>query len=1151
MITGRAMTAGSRRALLIGVEEFSEDPDIPRLKAPRRDVAAMRRLLGSSEVGEFELEPPCINEPEFVLSRRIQDFFDRGRRDDVLLLYFAGHGMLDDYGKLHLAASDTERERLASTSIPASYLLERIHSSQSRHIFVLLDCCYAARLAEHFRGPDDDIRLDDQFDGPSAGISILSASSKLQPARESPEQSVFAQAVIAGLEDGSADLNGDGLVHIGELYQFLRQRLEDAGDRQLPRLLHDTGGKEPHIARVPGRREPESDFARYETEVLGPAVTQRKRVTRDIVKRYFLRGDFDNPDYVIDPEQVSRDVDRVIDCWDRQRGTAPREVVNALRKDHEKIYKPLFDELSNGNAGPLRHAIQIGRQAPGLVDRILELTDELRLIDAESLQQFYEEGLSTSAVQEALDAADVEVVSPWSYPPDPPAPCLDRLTEDLATLDCRHIGDLLYPPDRRSGRPAVTSGDNGDIVLSRSLLETAAASAPGRWADSALTTAQRIFQLLDTLEERELRDLLTWQLLTRLQPLAADRANPQRLAAEAQKLGLDEKAARRLAYALIHSPVPRPDEHAERLLALVARGSVVEAGRELGQAAADHIPPGPGELAAQVRGWLARSEAWLRKASMSTAPDEVATLVARAHALTPDLTISPELMRRLAPEPATGLDHDLRDGQVLVTWQRSASSVGTIRYAVRRYRSAQCPRPGRGGILVARTPQAQLLDEHTPVNEPLWYTVTAERDGVPGDESDPHGPVLVQPDVTDERITGGDGTVEIRWRTPPQALRVLIFRSTSEEANREQVLAGPPYAIVDSLAGAEDRYVDTGVVNERYYGYWLVVAYRVTGGEEHRTCGRFLDTTPAPPPQAAVITGVTLLPDDPVRLAVDVAAPAIGRLRLLAASRTPQPAGTMLPAAQVSRVGDILQVSEREAEAGSSVIRLLVEPPAAETTLVVVTVSGERAILGDRLPWRPVVSLGPVFAERRGDFLRVSFDWQQGIEEVLLRWEQPGRGQQEITVTEARMIQVPVTGASVSVAALPVFSVGAYSLTDRPSVREVPPRPVVDYCFDHVDHSAVHRLLNRPPKLLLRLVARQEVCVPRLLLVGKRGMAQPLTPDGCEFLLTRTDLLLPAGQPVSFELPRPRPRGTYWLACFAPDSGIDLRDPPVENRRIR
>ena len=368
--------------------------------------------------------------------------------------------------------------------------------------------------------------------------------------------------------------------------------------------------------------------------------------------------------------------------------------------------------------------------------------------------------------------------------------------------------------------------------------------------------------------------------------------------------------------------------------------------------------------------------------------------------------------------------------------------------------------------------------------------------------------------------------------------------------SQEQRPTGDPYAIIE--AGAEDRYVDTGVVNERYYGYWLVVAYRAAEGVEQHTDGRFVGTTPASPPRPTVITSITLLSDDRMRLAVDVAAPAVGHLCLLAAHRTPRPLGTLIPASQVPQVGDLLRVSEHAStESGLSVIRLLVEPPAAETTLVIVTVSGERAALGARLRWRPVVDLGPIFAERRGDQLRVSWDWPTGLEEVLLRWQQPGHSQRETTVTRGNETQVPVTGAGVSLAALPVFRVGAYRLTGRPSVTDVAPRPVVEYFFDRVDNSPLHRLMGRQPRLFLRLVARQEVSVPRLLLVGKPGGSQPVTPDGCQPLLTQTDLPLAANEPVSFELSPPNVSGHYWLACFAPESGIDLRDPPVENRRIR
>jgi hypothetical protein len=74
------MTAGSRRALLVAVEIFDADSDIKKLQAARRDVGALRSLLGSREVGEFDLEPPCVNERDYELRHRRQDFFATARR---------------------------------------------------------------------------------------------------------------------------------------------------------------------------------------------------------------------------------------------------------------------------------------------------------------------------------------------------------------------------------------------------------------------------------------------------------------------------------------------------------------------------------------------------------------------------------------------------------------------------------------------------------------------------------------------------------------------------------------------------------------------------------------------------------------------------------------------------------------------------------------------------------------------------------------------------------------------------------------------------------------------------------------------------------------------------------------------------------------
>ncbi|GAA0657233.1 hypothetical protein GCM10010193_04850 [Kitasatospora atroaurantiaca] len=63
---------------------------------------------------------------------------------DLLLVYYAGHGLLDGLGRLHLALSGTDPGFLAGTALPADLLAEIVRDSPARHRVVILDCSFAA-----------------------------------------------------------------------------------------------------------------------------------------------------------------------------------------------------------------------------------------------------------------------------------------------------------------------------------------------------------------------------------------------------------------------------------------------------------------------------------------------------------------------------------------------------------------------------------------------------------------------------------------------------------------------------------------------------------------------------------------------------------------------------------------------------------------------------------------------------------------------------------------------------------------------------------------------------------------------------------------------------------------------------------------------
>ena len=85
-----------RFALILASSEF-EDATLRRLMAPPQDAEDLRQVLADPEIGGFEVTT-YANAPSSTLSEAIEAFFDGRRRDDMLLLYYSGHGIKDMEG---------------------------------------------------------------------------------------------------------------------------------------------------------------------------------------------------------------------------------------------------------------------------------------------------------------------------------------------------------------------------------------------------------------------------------------------------------------------------------------------------------------------------------------------------------------------------------------------------------------------------------------------------------------------------------------------------------------------------------------------------------------------------------------------------------------------------------------------------------------------------------------------------------------------------------------------------------------------------------------------------------------------------------------------------------------------------------------------
>jgi hypothetical protein len=237
---------GRYRALLIGNSTYPADEhNLQTLKGPVKDIAALNRALIDPSSGLFaDVDVTLL--PEATSARAIRAlgrFFGAAARDDVLLVYFSGHGKLDQSGRLHLCMQDTESTDLLSTAVSSARIKEFAEASHARAVVIVLDCCHAGA----FRGAD----LGDAVAGP--GRYVLTSCRGTQLANDATVEngtSFFTQRLVDGLVGAATDQDGDGYVTFSDIYTYVDRRLREAG-KQIPQRRVEGDGDVPLAKRPP------------------------------------------------------------------------------------------------------------------------------------------------------------------------------------------------------------------------------------------------------------------------------------------------------------------------------------------------------------------------------------------------------------------------------------------------------------------------------------------------------------------------------------------------------------------------------------------------------------------------------------------------------------------------------------------------------------------------------------------------------------------------------------------------------------------------------------------------------------------------------------------------------------------------------------
>ncbi|WP_439945606.1 caspase, EACC1-associated type [Streptomyces sp. BBFR109] len=198
------------RAVLLGVDTFA-DPGLPDLPAVARNVDDLAEVLTSPR-GTALPDRHCVRRRERE-SSGLADSASIGARlvsaareaEDLLLVYYAGHGLVGPDGELYLSLPGTrsEPDLVPWTAIPFGLVRRALANARADNRVLILDCCFSGRAIDVMTGTASVVAGQLEV----AGTCTLASSPANRPshAPSDARHTAYTGELLALLRHGSAD----------------------------------------------------------------------------------------------------------------------------------------------------------------------------------------------------------------------------------------------------------------------------------------------------------------------------------------------------------------------------------------------------------------------------------------------------------------------------------------------------------------------------------------------------------------------------------------------------------------------------------------------------------------------------------------------------------------------------------------------------------------------------------------------------------------------------------------------------------------------------------------------------------------------------------------------------------------------------------
>jgi uncharacterized caspase-like protein len=245
---------GRQIALLIGNGRFNPESGFASLRCPSRDVEGFGSLLTNETHGSFEVTSLVDATQREVQMAVWETLNQKAGTDDLVLLYYSGHGCPDVDGSLFLASSDSAKSNLPVTAVQLEFIVARMRASRSQKIVLILDCCFSGAVERLFTKGEvaDQVRtvLPKELSGSGTYVLTASTDTQLAEEKEADDYSLLTKHIIGGIANGQADRDDDGIVTMHDLLLHVQSAVKTEGKQEPLGFALRMGGGDLAIART-------------------------------------------------------------------------------------------------------------------------------------------------------------------------------------------------------------------------------------------------------------------------------------------------------------------------------------------------------------------------------------------------------------------------------------------------------------------------------------------------------------------------------------------------------------------------------------------------------------------------------------------------------------------------------------------------------------------------------------------------------------------------------------------------------------------------------------------------------------------------------------------------------------------------------------